>query len=844
MLISISSIIGISVSLVFIYEEEVINLIIKELNKHLNAEVRIDPKNIDLTIIHSFPSCALEFKELTAMDSKDFETKDTLLFAKRLALDFNIKDLFNKNYTIRKIELENAQCHLKVDKNGIVNYLIWKSDGAKQAGDSLKFALQKISLTNVDLTYKNSQHKIKLSTSIKELVFKGHFSEHQYVLKTDGKTYVNVFQVGNIKYLNNKNLSFNVEIDVNGSTYSIRHSETAINKTQLASSGTFVVKDSLQSLDINFSGKKLDISTTLSLLPEKFKHQINDYESDGEFYASGECHYKVGKPFNIRSQFGIKKATITHTGKNATLTNVNLSGSVIVNENRSVLTLKNISAQLNNNSFSGDMELTNFKDPYLKLKMSASTKLEELMDFYSIDTLENASGNIHVEAEIEGLIADLKTNAYSPGIKASGKANVHALKAKFKQSEKEINIPEGELALNNRNLNVYNLKLIKGHSDVVLLGELPNFLGYLFDNKEPLTINAKLVSDKFEVEDFLFGAGQSSHTESVSISDNLNLNVLVDVKHLTFGKFSAMNFNGNLLLKNQKIALKDVVLEAADGDIKLNTIIDASHEHLKVSGRCELNKMNIQKLFIQLNNFGQSVIQDHHLKGFVTSTIDFSAIWDNQLKVDLGTIQVSSNLLIERGELIGLKSLESLAKYIDVNELKHIKFSTLQSAIDIKNKIITIPKTSIKSNAINLELWGKHTFENQIDYHIQLLLSELLAKKQRVNKSFDDELSVIEHDPENRRSVFILMTGSIDNPIIKYDKKGAKEKIKEDIRQEKQNLKQLLREEFGFFKKDSLKPSKTEEKSNQKFEIQFGDEKPKSPKPLQPKKKDDEDEDF
>jgi len=810
----------------------------------LNAEVQIDPKNIDLTIIQSFPSCALEFKELTAFDSKDFETKDTLLYAKRLALDFNIKDLFNKNYTIRKIELENAQCHLKVNKNGIINYLIWKPTDEKQSNDSLKFALQKISLKNVDLTYKNNQRRIKFSTSIKTLIFKGHFNEDQYVLKTDGKTFVNLLQVDKIKYLHQKQVAFDLEIDVNGSTYSIKHSETTINKTQLASSGSFVVKDSLQSLDINFSGKKLDISTTLSLLPEKFKTQINDYESDGEFYASGECHYKVGKPFSIRSEFGIKKATITHTGKNATLTNVNLSGNIIVNENRSVLTLKNISAQLNNNSFRGEMELINFSDPYLKLKMAANTELKELMDFYPVDTLENVSGNIRVEAEIEGLIADLKTNAYSPGIKSIGKATVHHLKARFKQSEKEINIPEGELALNNRNLNVYNLKLIKGRSDLTLLGELPNFLGYLFDNKESLTINAKLESDKLEVEDFLFGAGQSNQSKSVSISDNLNLNVLVNVKQLSFGKFSAQNFNGNLLLKNQKIALQNVFLQAADGDVALNAIMDASHEHLKVSGRCELTKMNIQKLFTQLNNFGQSVIQDHHLKGFATSTIDFSAIWDNQLKVDLNSIQVSSNLLIERGELIGLKSLESLAKYIDVNELKHIKFSTLQSAIDIKNKIITIPKTSIKSNAINLELWGKHTFDNQVDYHIQLLLSELLAKKQKANKRFDEELSLVEHDPENRRSVFILMSGPIDHPTIKYDKRGAKEKIKEDIRQEKQNLKQLLREEFGFFKKDSLKPAKTEEKANQKFEIQFGEEKNKPSKPLQPKKKDEEDEDF
>jgi hypothetical protein len=53
-----------------------------------------------------------------------------------------------------------------------------------------------------------------------------------------------------------------------------------------------LLKIVLLSLDVNFNGKNLDISTTLSLLPEKFQNQIHDYESDGEFYASGECHYK------------------------------------------------------------------------------------------------------------------------------------------------------------------------------------------------------------------------------------------------------------------------------------------------------------------------------------------------------------------------------------------------------------------------------------------------------------------------------------------------------------------------------------------------------------------------
>lgn len=843
MVVSIIAIVGISVSLVFIYEEEVVNLIIKELNKHLKTEVRIDPKNIDLTIIKSFPDCALEFKELTAMDAKEFKSDDTLLYAKRLSLAFNIKDLFNKNYTIKKIELENAQCHLKVDKKGNANYFVWKSDSGSTGSDSLKFALEKISLKNVAVSLKDSKHKIKLNTSVKELNFKGKFNEDNYTLISDGSAYVNLFQVEKIKYVQNKNVKFDIEFDVSGSTYIIRKSETSINYTQLVSNGAFVIKDSLQSLDINFNGKNLDIASTLSLLPEKFQNQIHDYESEGEFYASGECHYKNGQPFVLKSDFGIKKATITYKEKNTTLTNVNLLGNITVNENRSNLTLKNISANLNNNNFTGDMELTNFKDPYLKLKLAANTKLEELIAFYPIDTLENLSGSINMNAEIEGLISEMKTNAYSPSIKASGNAVITDLKATFKQTDKHINIPEGKLELNNRHLNVYGLQLIRGNSDVMLVGELPNFLSYLFDPKEPLTIVAHVTSDKIELEDFLFGAGKSSENALINIPNNLDFNVSVDVAHLTFGKFVADNIKGNMLLKNQKVALKDLSLNVTDGEVKLNIFADASGDNLKVSADCDLNKLNIQKLFSQLNNFGQATIKDDNLKGFVTANIDFSGSWDKKLKVDLNSINLTSSILIERGELIGFKPLESLAKYIDVNELKHIKFSTLQSAVEIKNRVITIPRTSIKSNAINMELWGTHGFDNVIDYHIQLLLSEIIAKRPKKNKDFDEELSLVENDPENRRSVFIVMTGPIDNPTIKYDRKGAKEKIKQDIKQEKQNLKQLLKEEFGFFKKDSIKVKETQ-KANQNFQIQVGEEKPKANKPLQPKKKEEEDDDF
>ena len=817
---------------------------IKELNKHLNSEVRIDSKNIDLTILKSFPDCALEFKDLTIMEASNVKNKDTLLFTQKLSLAFNIKDLFRKNYDIKKIELENGRANVKVDKKGNANYMIWKTDTTSKSNDSLSFALEKITLKQVALKYKNSKARIKIETTIKNVNFKGKFSDSNYTLSADGSTFVNLFQVEKTKYLNDKNFKFDVELDVNKNTYTIKKADTDINSTTLVSNGNFVLQDSLISLDINFNGKNLDISSTLSLLPEKFQNQINDYKSEGEFYAKGEVHYHYSKPIRITSEFGIKQAAITYKPQNTTLSNVNLLGSIDVNNKRSVLKLQNISANLNANTFSGDVEISNFNDPYLKLNVAAKTKLEELIAFYPIDTIQEISGSIDINANMEGLVSDFKNNTFSPDIKANGIASLKELKAKFKQSAKDLNIPEGELKLTDRKLNVSGLKILKGSSDVVLDGEMPNFLGYLFDPNTPLGINARVASDNIELEDFLFSSGSSSSGSSgVSISSKLDLNVEIAVKKLTLGKFTANDIKGTVLLKDQKIALKNLNLSAADGTMNLNAFADASAKTLKVSGDCNLEKINAQRLFTELNNFGQSTLQDKHIKGFITAHIDFMASWDEQLRVILNSINADGTILIERGELLDFKPLGSLAKYIDMNELKHIRFSTLQGNINIKNQVITLPKTSIKSSALNLEFWGTHSFDNMVDYHIQLLISELLAKRPRANKQFDDELSLVENDPENRRSVFIRMTGPIDNPTIKYDRKGAKEKIKEDIKQEKQTIKQILKEEFGLFKKDSIK-AKEEEKANQKFNIQFGEEKPKKTNNgLQPKKKEDT-EDF
>lgn len=830
-----------AVSLVFVYEDEVKSIIIGELNKNLKSEVKVDPKNIDLTFIKSFPKCALEFKDVLILEAIEKKERDTLIFAENILLMFNLKDLWNKNYTINKINISGAQCNLSIDKKGRPNYIFWKkSEGPSNA--NLKFALKDISLQKINLKYKNAEQKVKLSLYFKEAVFDGDFGADQYALQTEGKARLEYLQINKTNFLRDKNLKYDLELNINRSNYKISKAEFALNEMYFATEGSFNYSDSLETAELDFNGKNLDVASVLSLLPEKYADRMNDYKSEGEFFSKGHLKYISGTKTKINAEFGINNATVTYKQQNMQLKNLNVQGKLNVSETEDYLNLQNVSAQLGNNTLSGYCLITNLSDPYLNVGVNVNANLDEVNKFWPIDTLEYVAGSVQLNAQVKGSLNEMKQSAFSPNVSAEGSATLKDIKTKFKGKQNEINISQGGFVLNNRSVAVNDFKLLIGASDVELNGQLPGFLNYLFDPQQPLVINAALKSNTLSLEDVLYG-GSNSGSEKVNIPSNLNFDLNADIANFSFSKFEAQSVSGKIAIHDQKIVAENVSLTTMDGKAQVNAFADASGENISIKAASDLQNINITKLFYQFNNFGQATLTEKHLKGFATANINFTGNWSKELVCDLQSVTSNGTLTIERGRLVDFKPLESLSKYVEVSELRDIKFSSLQSAFDIKNQIITIPKTSIKNSALNMELWGKHTFRNEIDYHIKLLLSELLASKKRANKQLDEEMEFYEHDPDNRRSVYILMTGTVDNPIIKYDRKGLKQKIGEDIKAEKQTLKQILKEEFGLFKKDSTLIRSEPKKGDQKFKLETDDKEKKKPNNLQPKKKED-DEDF
>lgn len=830
-----------AVLLVFIYEDKVKEVVIAELNKNLNCEIKVDPANIDLTFLSSFPKCAIEFNDVAIMESWNKKNKDTLAYIGSLRLKFSLKDIFNKRYNISAIEMVKARLDLKEDRNGKVNYEIWKSSEKVKAEnqDSLNFNLEHINIQETEISYKNKNKNIKTQFFISDMEFKGKFSESAFELSSQGKIRDASLSVEKTNYFHKKDLELNVVMNVDHANYHIEKADLSLNEMKFKIEGDLKYQDSLQDLKMNYKASNLDISSILSLLPDKYRDRINDYQSEGEFYAGGDLNYSNGNPLSIRSDFGIRNASVEYKPAGSKLKAVNLTGKIQLNKKNSYLKLQNISADLEGDQLSGNFDLDDFNAPLIDLNAKGELDLERIHRFWPIDTLEKMQGKLSFQTHIRGALAELKEKTFSENSNIEIDALIKNLNAKFKNDEKGIEVENCHILSKDRDVKVEDLTIKRGKSNVIINGEIPGLFNFILNSKAELNISGDLRSSYFNVEDFIYAPGTSGGKETeYNIPSNLALKLDVVADAFVFNKFHAEKIKGNFELKRSKIMISDMNFETMQGKAEADALIDASGKELQMDLQAQLNGINIQQLFEDLNNFGQGTLTDKHVKGIMTAGIAFSGAWDKKLHSDLKSIVSSATLNIERGELNDFKPLESLSKYIDLEELKRIKFSSLTSTLSIRDKVIYIPQTALKNSALNIDFSGTHDFDNNIDYHVRLLISELLAKKRKK----DDEFGPIENDPENKRSAFILMTGNIDNIKIKYDKQGLKQKIKEDIKQEKQNLKQILKEEFGLFKNDSIKVKETK-KSEQKFELEKADNK-KAKKTLEPKKKEEDDDDF
>ncbi|PCJ25390.1 MAG: hypothetical protein COA97_07825 [Flavobacteriales bacterium] len=793
-----------------IYEDKVKAYIVEQINGSINT--KIDVKNIEFSVFKKFPYASLEFQEITAEEVTENEKKGTLFSAQSIYLQFNIIDILSENYTIKKVQVEDGMVNVKIDKFGNDNYHFWKK--VENTENKLSIELEKLVFKRFNFYFLNEYKGLDMDVEALALSLSGNFSKDNFTLNTQATLFVNQINNKNELVLKNKRVRINTSLAVNQKTklYRIKTGGISIEQLKFNLAGTIKNKEVGIVLDIHSKGKNLEINELFSLLPAKQREALLSYETVGKItYTStikGELSIKKLPAFD--ANFSIKDGMITERTSDKSLTNLNVTGSFTngVNNNTSKLTLNQLDADFGAGHISGSFIVTDLSNPYIEFDTKADIDIAMAKEFFKWDSLEVANGNLELNLIYNGYIKEL-TNIKANELRklnARGTAHLIDMNLKVKESSKSINNINGSFRFNNNDVHIDTLKFNINNSQFSLDGKFKNLLAFLFVEGEYLAVKTNFHSTKLVLDELLSAKGSSEKntTYTIALPKNISLSFKANIDTFQFRRFKATNFKGQIDLDDQVLTATNVSFNAMKGHVTGHIAIDASQENkILITSKVNTNEIDIYELFYQFENFGQKQIKAENIKGTTTTNVEFASIFDKQLKVKKDKIYVLADVNIKNGELINYKPILALSKYIEVEELEHIKFKSLVTQIEIKNQTVYIPKTAIKSSALDLTISGTHTFDNKIDYRFKLLMSDVLWRKAKKKKKENSEFGYIEDDGLGRTALFLHMRGTVDDYKISYDTKGLKESWQEGLKKEKTTLKTILNKEFGWFKKDS-----------------------------------------
>ena len=777
---------AIAVAIANLYQDEIEQLVVQNINEQLLTPIKVE--DIEFSLIKKFPYASLELKNLMTLDA--FQ-RDTLVKAEKIFLKLNALDLYNKSYALQQLELHNGFARISLNKKGTPNYQIWQSKSDSSRNQSLD--LNHVSLNKIYIEYSDAKSNLHISTLALQAELNGTIEKDNFSAQINGDFETDFINVRQDKYLVEKLLSTWISLDVSKEKTTFNGSAQT-NDLELKFNGT--VKNGYC---INVSGTDIDIKTSLDYVPKIFLSSIKSFQFDGiaDLNINVENQKKTKLPAAIHADFNIKNGSMQTNFplqiKAAEIQGVYNNGEQR-NNTSSTVSLQSINCQVNGNDLKGSLTYSNFNNPYIQTQFNTELNLEDIQQWGYELPLQKLSGSAKITGNYKGKIG-FKSDIKKDFEQAEKSAEIQLINTFFQYKPLALfQSLDGTMRLLNNRLVIDSVKgSIGKESTLKFVGAIE----HLFSQNKELKIAGHLSSDWLKISEMIISETTQDSTPFI-MPKKILANITTSIKDASYEKFHMSNFQAKASFKKGVLKAKEVQLNSMSGNINGDLELSQTEEgNLRLITTSKLEQINVRQLFYEFENFGQTTMRHKHLRGKTTTDIYLRTEWDAYLNSIPENLYAFFDVKINNGELIEFEPMLLMSDYISVNELKRIRFSTLENQIEVKNRSVEIPFMEIHSSAMDIAGSGTHFFDNTLDYEIEFSLNEVMGKRWRKNnKKQITEFGQIENDGVKGTIIPLKMTGTVDDPKISFNFNRARKSVNESMKKQKQEIKDAFKQEF------------------------------------------------
>jgi hypothetical protein len=430
----------------------------------------------------------------------------------------------------------------------------------------------------------------------------------------------------------------------------------------------------------------------------------------------------------------------------------------------------------------------------------------------NLPKVTDASGEVEVKnVAFKGRYADMmELRRDSLALLAQGEVVFDD--AAVKVNGEQVLIDRGRVYLKNDSVFVEDVVINGPDSDLTFNGSAAHVIPYLLSDTTQQKVKLEFALDMrannldldrlLAISDVTEAQAEAENTtlDSLIIEQNQQRERITDllkgvitlhVGKLNYELVEGSDFTGELTLDNNALDIKGSA-KGMNGGIDLDGTF-LFHDRPSLVARVDCKDINVKEFFREMENFGQEVLQDQHIRGALTAKFAIYAFWDETGNFLMNDLRVLADATINNGELIGFKMLENFSTFVKLQDLRHIKFVTLQNFIEVREGKLYLPAMFIQSNAMNLTVSGEHAFAGDLKYNVKVNAGQVLVNR---IKGHDAALK----PQKARKNGFFNLYYAISGTTDELSYKSAKKEVKSDFEfseKRKQEIAQALKEELG-----------------------------------------------
>lgn len=173
--------------------------------------------------------------------------------------------------------------------------------------------------------------------------------------------------------------------------------------------------------------------------------------------------------------------------------------------------------------------------------------------------------------------------------------------------------------------------------------------------------------------------------------------------------------------ENQHLYVDTLRMNVAGGTLKMRGHFNGTDpQKIYFRSRIYVDQVDLEKMMLKLDHFGQDVIINKNIKGKLSGEIkSYVQVHPNFVPI-MSKTKAELNVTIFNGTLVDFAPMQAMASYFKDKNLRLIRFDTLQNKLTFTNGVLDIPSMDINSSIGSIRMSGKQTLDLSMEYYLRV----------------------------------------------------------------------------------------------------------------------------